>query len=126
MNLHEDDDDDKMTKDITHRKSQQSGLPPIKNRKNYTEREEKMSVAHTTQSHIIKNDDYDKSTIKNCIDRISDLNMKQVDREFKETARNRKVNNIGSYKNMTIGQAYYNLNKTMNSFSQTGDFNRNT
>lgn len=31
---------------------------------------------------------------------------------MKETARNRKVNSIGSFENMTIGQAYYNLNKT--------------
>jgi hypothetical protein len=30
---------------------------------------------------------------------------------MKETARNRKVNSIGSFDNMTIGQAYYNLNK---------------
>lgn len=37
-----------------------------------------------------------------------------MDRAFKETARNRKVNSIGSFQNMTIGQAYFNLNKTTN------------
>lgn len=58
--------------------------------------------------------DYNIGTIKNCIGRISLLNQKQMDRAFKETARNRKVNSIGSFQNMTIGQAYFNLNKTTN------------
>lgn len=58
--------------------------------------------------------DYKIDTIKNCIGRISLLNQKQMDRAFKETARNRKVNSIGSFQNMTIGQAYFNLNKTTN------------
>ena len=59
--------------------------------------------------------------IKKCVGRISELNAKQVEREFRETARNRKVNNIGggNYKNMTIGQAYYNLNKTCDNFART-------
>ena len=67
----------------------------------------------TTSSSFYGNANYDSALIKNCISRISDINAIQVQREMKETARNRKVNNIGSYKNMTIGQAYYNLNKTM-------------
>lgn len=58
--------------------------------------------------------EYKIDTIKNCIGRISLLNQKQMDRAFKETARNRKVNSIGSFQNMTIGQAYFNLNKTTN------------
>ena len=56
--------------------------------------------------------DYNMDTVKGCIQRISLLNNKQQDRAMKETARNRKVNSIGSFENMTIGQAYYNLNKT--------------
>ena len=57
----------------------------------------------TTSSSFFGNVNYDSALIKNCISRISDINAKQVEREMKETARNRKVNNIGSYKNMTIG-----------------------
>mmetsp|Transcript_11664 Transcript_11664/g.19695 ORF Transcript_11664/g.19695 Transcript_11664/m.19695 type:complete len:108 (-) Transcript_11664:26-349(-) len=37
-----------------------------------------------------------------------------MDRAYRETARNRKMNQIGTYHNMTIGQAYYNLNKSAN------------
>lgn len=32
---------------------------------------------------------------------------------MKETARNRKMNNLNNIENMTTGQAYFNLNKTM-------------
>lgn len=55
--------------------------------------------------------DHDVNMVKSCIARISKLNDKQTNRAMKETARNRKVNSIGSFDNMTIGQAYYNLNK---------------
>ena len=73
------------------------------------------------ESQYFSGKDYDMGTIKTCIGRISDLNAKQIEREFRETARNRKVNNIGggNYKNMTIGQAYYNLNKTCDNFART-------
>ena len=74
---------------------------------------EATNVNKATTSSSFGMANYDAGLIKSCISRISTINAKQVDREMKETARNRKVNNIGSYKNMTIGQAYYNLNKTM-------------
>ena len=73
---------------------------------------EKSSEGVSKASSSVMAIDYNMDTVKGCIQRISLLNNKQQDRAMKETARNRKVNSIGSFENMTIGQAYYNLNKT--------------
>lgn len=55
---------------------------------------------------------YDPNKIKRFINKINQINMKQTEQAFKETQRNRKISSIGSIHNITIGQAYYNLNKT--------------
>lgn len=55
---------------------------------------------------------YDPQKIRNYINRINKINQKQTEQAFKETQRNRKISSIGSIHNITIGQAYYNLNKT--------------
>ena len=53
--------------------------------------------------------------VRQCIKRISFLDKTLVDRAMKETARNRKMNNLNNHENMTTGQAYFNLNKVMSS-----------
>ena len=53
--------------------------------------------------------DYDTTQIRSCIEKIAKINKKQVDAAFKETQRNRKISSIGSM-NVTLGQAYFNLN----------------
>jgi len=55
---------------------------------------------------------YDPFKIKRYINKINQINVRQTEQAFKETQRNRKISSIGSIHNITIGQAYYNLNKT--------------
>lgn len=67
------------------------------------EQSEKSEKERTDASSSMMAIDYNMNTVRNCIQRISMLNNKQQDRAMKETARNRKVNSIGSFENMTIG-----------------------
>ena len=46
---------------------------------------------------------HDLSSAKQCIKRISVLDKTLVDRAMKETARNRKMNNLNNFENMTTG-----------------------
>lgn len=85
------------------------------------------------KSHWFKNDDdsnddesfiqidYDTNLIKNCIKKISTINQKQIETAYKETQRNRKISSIGSM-NVTLGQAYFNLNRK--DYSDSGQQNR--
>lgn len=41
--------------------------------------------------------------VRQCIKRISFLDKTLVDRAMKETARNRKMNNLNNHENMTTG-----------------------
>eukprot|EP00356_Strombidium_inclinatum_P009545 CAMPEP_0170507714 /NCGR_PEP_ID=MMETSP0208-20121228/59839_1 /TAXON_ID=197538 /ORGANISM="Strombidium inclinatum, Strain S3" /LENGTH=163 /DNA_ID=CAMNT_0010790097 /DNA_START=1342 /DNA_END=1830 /DNA_ORIENTATION=- len=80
-------------------------------KKNHLQVEKTTQRTETGESSSARPLEFDLRTIKTCINKISNLNQKQVDRAFKQTARNRKMNSIGSFHNMTIGQAYFNLNK---------------
>ena len=47
--------------------------------------------------------EHNLSHVKQCIKRISILDKTLVDRAMKETARNRKMNNLNNFENMTTG-----------------------
>ena len=65
---------------------------------------------HDSSDHGPK---FDMGLLKSCIKRIHVLDKTQNDRAMQATARNRKMKNLNeSSQNMTIGQAYFNLNKT--------------
>lgn len=56
---------------------------------------------------------FDLGLLKSCIKRIHVLDKTQNDRAMAATIRNRKMKNLNDgSSNMTIGQAYFNLNKT--------------
>ena len=55
---------------------------------------------------------FDLDIVKSCIKKISVLDKTQTQRALAATARNRQMNGKPGIKNMTIGQAYFNLNKT--------------
>ena len=47
--------------------------------------------------------EHDMNHVRQCIKRISFLDKTLVDRAMKETARNRKMNNLNNFENMTTG-----------------------
>lgn len=69
-----------------------------------------MTNANNTQKETNKDPwgspaklEHDMNHVRQCIKRISFLDKTLVDRAMKETARNRKMNNLNNFENMTTG-----------------------